>query len=88
MMFENAVNEFDKLNVSDKKKRIIDEIKLMIVVMEKICIERKIDYRQVISQVILALKQENISEDDYLTALYVYIEYLKEVMGAYLSSEI
>lgn len=88
MMFENAVNEFDKLNVSDKKKRIIDEIKLMIVVMEKICIERKIDYRQVKSQEILALKQENISEDDYLTALYVYIEYLKEVMGAYLSSEI
>ena len=88
MMFENAVNEFDKLNVSDKKKRIIDEIKLMIVVMEKICIERKIDYRQVKSQEILALKQENISEDDYLTALYVYIEYLKEVMGAYLSSYI
>lgn len=88
MMFENAVNEFDKLNVSDKKKRIIDEIKLMIVVMEKICIERKIDYRQVKSQEILALKQENISEDDYLTALYVYIEYLKEVMGAYLSSDI
>ena len=60
----------------------------MIVVIEKICIERNIDYREIKSKEILALKQENVSEDDYLTALYVYVEYLKEVMGAYLSEEI
>lgn len=87
-MFDNAVNEFDNLSVNDKKKRIIDEIKLMIVVIEKICIERKIDYRTIKSKEILALKEENVSEDDYLTALYVYVEYLKEVMGSYLSQEI
>ena len=87
-MFDKAVNEFDGLAVADKKKRIIDEIKLMIVVIEKICIERKIEYREVKSKEILALKQENVSEDDYLTALYVYVEYLKEVMGAYLSKEV
>lgn len=87
-MFEDAVKEFDSLSVYDKKKRIIDEIKLMIVVIEKICIERNIAYREIKSKEILALKQENVSTDDYLTALYVYLEYLKEVMGSYLSKEI
>lgn len=86
-MFEKAVNDFDNLSIKDKKKKIIDEIKLMIVIIEKICIERKIDYREIKSKEILALNQENVSEDDYLTALYVYIEYLKEVLGGYLLND-
>ena len=86
-MFDEAVKEFDTLSIKSKQKRIVDEIKLMIVILEKICIDRKIDYREIKSKEILALKQNNISEDDYLTALYVYLEYLKEVMGAYLADE-
>ena len=59
----------------------------MIIVIEQICIEKKIEYRQIKSKEILALKQEDISDDDYFTALYVYIQYLKEVMGAYLNKQ-
>ena len=87
-MFEKAVNEFDNLSLIDKKKRIIDEIKLMIVIIEKICIERNIDYREIKSKEILALKQKDVSDDDYFTALYVYVEYLKEVIGGYLLDDL
>lgn len=84
-MFEETVNKFDKLDIKNKQKNIIDEMKLMIVVMEKICVDNNIKFREVKSKEILALREENISESDYLTALYVYVEYLKEVMGAYFS---
>ena len=87
-MFEETVNNFDILEVKNKQKMIIDEIKLMIVVMEKICVDNNIKFREIKSKEILALKQEEVSESDYLTALYVYVEYLKEVMGAYLSKEV
>ena len=87
-MFEKAVSEFDSLPIKEKQNRITDEIKLMIAIIEKICIERNIDYREIKSKEILALKQENVSEDDYLTALYVYVEYLKEVIGGYLLDDV
>ena len=87
-MFEKAVSEFDSLPIKEKQNRITDEIKLMIAIIEKICIERNIDYREIKSKEILALKQENVTEDDYLTALYVYVEYLKEVIGGYLLDDV
>ena len=87
-MFGETVKEFDNMSVEEKQKRIIDELKLMIVVLEKICIERKIEYREVRSKEILDLKKENVSQSEYLTGLYVYVEYLKEVVGAYIKNDI
>ena len=87
-MFEAHLDKYKSLNINDKREKIISEIKLMIVVLEKMCIDNNIPYREIKSKEILALKQENYSEEDYLEALFVYVEYLKEVLGCFFYDEV
>lgn len=82
-MFDNYVNQFKKLSLVDKRDKIIDNLKLMIVILEKMCVDNNIPYREVKSKEILVLNDDNCSEEDYLEALFVYVEYLKEVLGSY-----
>lgn len=81
-MFEQVVNDYKKLDLNKKRTKLIDELKVMIAVLEKICIDNKIEYREIKSKEILDLNKDNVSEEDYLEALFVYVEYLKEVLGS------
>lgn len=87
-MFESFVENYKVLDLSSKRKEIIKEVKMMLVILEKMCIDNNIKYREVKSKEILALSNENCSEDDYLEALFVYIQYLKEVLGSYLYNDL
>ena len=82
-MFDNYVNQFKELSLVDKRDKIIDNLKLMIVILEKMYVDNNIPYREVKSKEILVLNDDNCSEEDYLEALFVYVEYLKEVLGSY-----
>lgn len=82
-MFDEYINQFKRLSLHEKRDKIIDSLKLMIVILEKMCVDNNIPYREVKSKEILVLNDEDCSEDDYLEALFVYVEYLKEVLGSY-----
>ena len=75
--------DYKILDLNGKRDKLINELKVMIVVLEKICIDNKIKYREIKSKEILDLNKDNVSEEDYLEALFVYVEYLKEVLGSY-----
>ena len=83
-MFDNVVESYKLLSISDKRQEILNELKLLIAVFEKMCIDKGIQYREVKSKEILDLDFGNESESDYLEATFVYVEYLKEVLGAYM----
>lgn len=82
-MFEEYVAQYKNLDLKTKRDKIIEELKLMIVVLEKMCNDNNIPYREIKSQEILVLKENDYSEEDYLEALFVYVEYLKEVLGCF-----
>lgn len=81
-MFENVIENYKKMKTSDKREKLISEMKLLIAVFEKMCIDNGIEYRKVKSKEVLDLNNGMESEDDYLEAAFVYVEYLKEVLGS------
>lgn len=81
-MFSEVIDNYKRMSISDKRDEIIKELKLMAVIFEKMCEENNIEYRKIQSREVLDLKNGNESEDDYLEATFVYVEYLKEVLGA------
>lgn len=85
-MFTPVIENYKKLSISDKRQEIVNELKLMIAIFEKLCDDNNIQYREIKSREILDLKNGNETESDYLEAIFIYVEYLKEVLGSYLES--
>ena len=81
-MFSEVIDNYKRMSISDKREEIVKELKLMVVIFEKLCEENNIEYRKIQSREILDLKSGKETEDDYLEATFVYVEYLKEVLGA------
>ena len=83
-MFTEVIENYKKLSIADKRQEIVDELKLMVAIFEKLCEDNNIAYREIKSREILDLKKGEETASDYLEAIFVYIEYLKEVLGSYL----
>ena len=83
-MFEELIEDYKLLSIADKRQEILSELKMLIVIFEQMCIERGLEYRKIHSKEILDVADGSESEDDYLEAAFVYVEYLKEVLGGLL----
>lgn len=81
-MFEELMESYKLLSIADKREEILKELKLMTAIFEKMCTDRGIEYREVRSNEILDLNKGNETEDDYLEAAFVYVKFLKEVLGS------
>lgn len=82
-MNEPIVDAYLKLNKNSKREKLLYEIKVIIAVLQKICDDRGIVYSQIHSREILDLNSDDVSEEDYLEALFVYVTFLKELVGCY-----
>lgn len=83
-MFEEVIESYKLMALSDKREKLLYEIKVLIAVLEKMCEDKGIEFKTIKSNEILDLRDGNESEDDYLEATFVYIQYLKEVIGSLL----
>jgi hypothetical protein len=81
-MFEEVMENYKRMATSDKREMLISELKLMVAIFEKMCEDNSIEYRKIQSNEILDLNSGKETEDDYLEAAFVYVEYLKEVLGS------
>lgn len=86
-MFEQVIENYKRMSIPDKRQENLKELKIMVAILEKLCVDYNIPYREIKSPEILDLDNGYESEDDYLEATFVYIEYLKEVLGGYLESK-
>lgn len=87
-MFEKLMDDFKIKLLKEKREKIIEELKLMIIVLKKVCDDNNIVYQEIKSREIIVLENPSCSEDDYLEALFVYVELLKVYLGSYFNSRI
>lgn len=83
-MFDTVVEAYKKMDLSDKREANLTELKKLIAIVEKMCVDKNIPYRNIKSKEIL---EYSGSYEDYLEAEFIYISYLKEVIWSYLASE-
>ena len=83
-MFDELMESYKKLSLNGKREANLTEIKKLVAILVSLCEENNIDYRDVKSN---EINDALTLEDDYLEAQYVYITYLKEVVGALLDSK-
>lgn len=81
-MFSEVIENYKRMSISDKREEILKDLKFMVAIFENMCEENNIEYRKIQSKEILDLNNGVESEDDYLEAAFIYVEYLKEVLGA------
>lgn len=86
-LFDNYVNNFKKLQLTDKKKITVDELKLLVGVLTKL--NRRDDNEALlyINRMISGLNGENESEDGYAEAVFVYIKYIQELLAQYMEGK-
>lgn len=86
--FNNAFKEymetFKALDIPDKRMEIINSVKEINAIIDKLAEESEIDLNYLKSNEILDMKNGSESEDDYLEALLVYIENSKNLLAQYI----
>lgn len=82
MNYDELIDAYSKLDVKTKRSKILEEIKFLISILQKICKDRNISYNELKCKEVLSLNDDAI-EDEYLESLFSYVELLKELIGSY-----
>ena len=82
--FQEYMEEFKLLDVEEKRSEIIDSIKELIAVFDKLAENDNIELHYLKNREINDLKNKVVSEDDFLEAELVYLEVAKNLIGEYL----
>ena len=78
-MFEELLEQYQKLPIESKREKNIEELKLIIAMLQLLCEHKKIKYEE-----INIIDINNIqNESEYLNIIYTYITSLKEQLGSY-----
>ncbi len=81
--FNQYVNAYKKLPLQKKKEMVNEETKKLIAFIEKINADMGIKGQTLFNREILDLNSNNISDDDFTEAMFVYIHTIRESLGAY-----
>ncbi len=82
--FNDYIDAYKDLDIAEKRKEMINNIKEMIAMIEQTATDEGIVLNYLRSREILDLDEGRESEDDYLEALLVYVENFKNILGQYL----
>ncbi len=86
--FDDFIEEYKENSLFDKQQLIVQELKEMIAMMQKICADNNISYDLIMNREILDLQKENYTQHDFAEAVYVYLQMLKETIGQLLDATI
>lgn len=79
-MFENLLEQYQKLPVDSKREKNIEELKLVVAMLQLLCDKKHIKYPDINLVDIDAFENES----EYLDTIYTYITALKEQLGSYI----
>lgn len=85
--FNNYMNEVKKLDTNGKRKELYDSLMNLGNSIVELAKMEDIDLHYLQNREIEDLYNENLSEDDYLEAMLVYFEMIKNMVGEYLLSK-
>ena len=83
-MFESLVEAYKNMDEIGKRKVLMEDLKKTIMVLQKVCEEKGILFLPITNKELLDLNDGKESFDDYLEAMFVYLKYLDELIGAYI----
>ncbi len=82
---ENSYNEYiskyTQLNIEQKRSEIIEKLKHIIVLFQQISAIKGLNNDLLVNKELLDLNKENVSEDDFLEGIFVYINMLEDIIG-------
>ena len=79
-MINKVREEFNKLEVTNKREIVLEEMMELYLIIERICKNNNIDINKISKEEILVNKN-NLGEREYLDYIFNYILYLKEDLG-------
>lgn len=82
--FNAFIEEYKEKSLLDKQKLVIDDLKELVALIQKLCLDYKIDVNLLINREIADINKEKYTEDDFAEAVYVYIQMFKEVLSSFL----
>lgn len=82
--FNNYMNEVKKLDTNGKRKELYDSLMNLGNSIVELAKMEGIELHYLQNREIDDLYNENLSEDDYLEAMLVYFEMIKNMVGEYL----
>ena len=82
--FENLVNSYKNLTIEAKRDEIVNVLKELLAVVDKINVDAEVKSEMLLNREILDLNNCVVSEDDYLEAVYVYAMSLQNSIGSFL----
>ena len=71
--FEEYMNFFKSQTLNEKQTIILDQLKLLTTLTNKMCTELNVDNKMLINKELLDVNKENYTEDDFAEAIIVYI---------------
>lgn len=84
--FNDLVEKYKKLELIEKKRIVEEEIKEFIAVLDKLNSRQGKKTNLLFNREILDLKKEDSTEDDFVEAMYVYINSIKELFASLIDS--
>lgn len=78
-MFENLLEQYQKLPVDSKREKNIEELKLVVAMLQLLCDKKHIKYQDINLVDIDSFENES----EYLDTIYTYVTALKEQLGSY-----
>lgn len=85
-LFDNYISEFVKLDHDAKNKEIIEKQKVIMALLAKYAMNKNISFNFLKSKEINDLINEQVTNDDYLEAIMVYMQNIEELIGTILKN--
>ena len=79
--YNHYINEFVNLSVEDKGEEIVNKLKELIATLEVIAKELNDPQPALLNREMIDLNQEDVSEEDYLEAVFAYLISLEDLIG-------
>lgn len=84
--FNNIISKYKQIPLENKKEILLYEMKEMIAIYMSIAEANNIPVNLLKSKEILDIKKDNYNEEDYIEAVYVYFNVLKEIISGILDN--
>ncbi|HIU39903.1 MAG TPA: hypothetical protein IAB68_01195 [Candidatus Aphodocola excrementigallinarum] len=85
--FDNYMQEVKKLDINGKRKELYDSLMNLGNTIVELAKNDGVELHYLKNREIEDLFNQNLSEDDYLEAMLVYFEMIKNMIGEYLLSK-
>lgn len=80
-VFNDYIDKYKELTLFEKREEIINKFKELIAVSQKVSIDLGDNSELLLNRELLDLNKEEVNEEDYLEAIFVYLNTLEDLIG-------